>query len=76
MQIAGYVVRETEAAVAFVFAEKVNVTIRPFWVPRSKITASQEQDTPSREIHTMQDGFRVGIPTILTIDDAFAAKIL
>jgi len=75
MQTTGYVVRETEAAVAFVARRDMKAGVKPLWVPKSKILIRQEQDLASVVIATAQDGDRVGIPTILVIDDAFAVKV-
>lgn len=75
MQTTGYVVRETEAAVAFVARRDMKVGVKPLWVPKSKILVRHEQDRASVIIATSQDGDRVGIPTVLVIDDAFAAKV-
>lgn len=75
MQTTGYVVRETEAAVAFVARKNVAAGVKPLWVPKAKILIRHEQDRASVTIQTAQDGERVGIPTVLIIDDAFAVKV-
>jgi len=75
MQTTGYIVRETEAAVAFVARRNVKAGVKPLWVPKAKILIRQEQDRASVTIQTAQDGERVGIPTVLVIDDAFAVKV-
>lgn len=75
MKTTGYVVRETEAAVAFVAVSDVKTGVKPLWVPKAKIVTRQEQDSASVIIETAQDGARVGTPTILEIDDAFAVKV-
>lgn len=75
MQITGYIVRETEAAVAFVARRDVRAGVKPLWVPKSKIIARREQDRTSVTIATAQDGERVGIPTVLNIDETWAVKV-
>ncbi len=75
MQITGYVVRETEAAVAFVARRDVKEGVKPLWVPKAKILVRQEQDRASVTIKTAQDGDRVGIPTVLVVDEIFAVKV-
>jgi len=71
----GYIVRETEAAVAFVARRDIRVGVKPLWVPKAKIQLRHEQDRASVVIHTAQDGERVGIPTVLIIDEAWAVKV-
>lgn len=75
MQITGYIVRETEAAVAFVARRDVKEGVKPLWVPKSKILVRHEQDRAGIKIVTAQDGERIGVPTVLIIDDAFAVKV-
>lgn len=72
----GYVVRETDAAVAFVAdSDAATVGVKPMWIPRKKIETVTELDSLSRSIHTAQDGERIGIPTALWVDDAFIARV-
>lgn len=75
MQTTGYIVRETEAAVAFVARRDVKAGVKPLWVPKAKILVRHEQDRASVVIATSQDGERVGVPTVLVIDDAWAVKV-
>ena len=76
MQVTGYITRTTEAANQFVFAkDAATVGVKPLWVPIRKIVTAVELDGKSVEIHTAQDGTRVGIPFTLDIEDAFAAKV-
>lgn len=75
MQITGYIVRETEAAVAFVARRDLKAGVKPLWVPKTKILVRHEQDRASVMIATAQDGERVGVPTVLVLDDAFAVKV-
>ncbi len=75
MQTTGYIVRETEAAVAFVARRDVKAGVKPLWVPKAKILVRHEQDRASVTIATAQDGERVGIPTVLVIDNDFAVKV-
>lgn len=73
----GYVVRVTEAAVAYVSNEDASkIGVKPLWIPRKKIEAYKEADAMGRKIQTAQDGERVGIPATITVDDAFLAKIV
>lgn len=75
MQTTGYIVRETEAAVAFVARRDVKAGVKPLWVPKSKILVRHEQDRASVTIATAQDGERVGIPTVLVVDNDWAVKV-
>jgi hypothetical protein len=76
LNLTGYIVRETVAFVAFVReADAAQSGIRPFWVPKSKILIRHEQDRAGVKIVTAQDGERIGVPTVLIIDEAFAVKV-
>lgn len=76
MKVQGFVVRETEAAVAFVrAADAATAGIRPLWVPRKKIVALVELDLAGKLIATAQDGERIGIPAVLDVDAEFADKV-
>lgn len=75
MQTTGYIVRETEAAVAFVARRDMKAGVKPLWVPKAKILVRHEQDRASVVIATAQDGERVGVPTVLVVDDAWAVKV-
>ena len=75
MQIQGYIVRETEAAVAFIATSAMLDGVKPLWLPRKKIASLVELDLASKTIKTAQDGERVAIPYTVEIDDAFAAKV-
>jgi hypothetical protein len=76
LNLTGYIVRETEAAVAFVRESDASVAgVKPIWLPRKKIHAMQELDLTSRRIATAQDGDRVGIPTIVEVETAFLDRI-
>ena len=68
----GYVVRTTDAAVAFVASAS---DTKPLWLPRRKIHAMQELDLKSVTIKTAQDGERVGIPYEIDVDSAFLEKV-
>lgn len=75
-QMVGYVVRVTDAAMAFVAeSDAAKAGVKPLWIPRKKILAAKESDALGRTIVTAQDGERVGTPITLDIDDAFLAKI-
>ena len=75
MQTTGYIVRETEAAVAFVARRDVKAGVKPLWVPKAKILVRHEQDRASVTIATAQDGERIGIPTVLVVDNDWAVKV-
>ena len=76
MRVQGFVVRETEAAIAFVQESAAKgEAVRPLWVPRRKVINAQELDLISVTIKTAQDGERIGIPFALEIDNEFAAKV-
>lgn len=68
----GYIVRETEAAVAFVANASDS---KPLWLPRKKIHAMRELDLTSVKVVTAQDGERVGIPYEIDADSAFLVKV-
>lgn len=71
----GYIVRETEAAVAFVRAP-LTAQMKPLWVPRRKITAMEELDLTSASIDMAGESFRrMGTPVNITVDPAFLEKI-
>lgn len=71
----GYIVRETEKAVAFVRAP-LTAEMKPLWVPRSKILATEELDLLSTTIDIAGESLRrVGTPVNLQIDAAFLAKV-
>lgn len=71
----GYIVRETEKAVAFVRAP-LTAQMKPLWVPRSKILASEELDLLSTTIDIAGESLRrVGTPVNIEIDPAFLEKV-
>lgn len=71
----GYIVRETEAAVAFVRAP-LTAQMKPLWVPRRKIVDMQEHDLPSLSVDIAGESLRrMGTPVTLEIDAAFLAKV-
>lgn len=74
--LVGYVVRTTDAAVAFVAeSDAATVGIKPLWIPRKKIESAKESDAMGRKIQTAQDGERIGILTYLDVDSAFIQKV-
>ncbi len=76
-QMIGYMVRATDAAVAFVAeADAGKAGVKPLWIPRRKINHMREADARGRMIATAQDGERVGTPCNLDVCDAFLAKVL
>lgn len=71
----GYIVRETEAAVAFVRAP-LTAQMKPLWVPRKKILDMQEHDLASASIDMAGESLRRnGTPVTLSIDAEFLAKV-
>ena len=71
----GYIVRETEKAVAFVRAP-LTAEMKPLWVPRSKILATEELDLLSTTIDIAGESLRrVGTPVNLEIDPSFLEKV-
>jgi len=73
----GYVVRTTDAAIAFVAeSDSGKAGVKPLWIPRKKIAAAKESDAMGRTIQTAQDGERVGVLFNLNVCDAFLAKVL
>jgi hypothetical protein len=72
----GYVVRTTDAAMAFVAeSDAGKAGIKPLWIPRKKILAAKESDALGRKIVTAQDGERIGVLFNLDVCDAFLAKV-
>lgn len=71
----GYIVRETEAAVAFVRAP-LTAQMKPLWVPRKKIESMQELDLASTSIDIHGESLRrIGTPVNLSVDAAFLQKV-
>lgn len=71
----GYIVRETEAAVAFV-RTPLTAQMKPLWVPRKKILDSAEHDLPSASIDMAGESIRrMGTPVTLDICPEFLKKV-
>jgi len=74
--LVGYVVRSTDAAIAFVANESAKVAgVKPLWIPRKKIALATELDTKTVRVKTGQDGERNGVPHSLAVDSAWLAKV-
>jgi hypothetical protein len=74
--LVGYVVRSTDAALAFVANESAKVAgVKPLWIPRKKIAQAIESDAKTVSIKTGQDGERNGVPFALDVDSAWLAKV-
>jgi hypothetical protein len=74
-QMFGYIVRETEAAVAFVKAP-LTAQMKPLWVPRKKIAFFEELDLPSMSVDIAGESYRrMGTPVHIGVDSAFLAKV-
>jgi hypothetical protein len=72
--LTGYIVRETEAAVAFV--QQAGVDAAPLWLPRRKIVASKELDTLSAGVQLRgETAKRVGVPVELQVCEEFAKRV-
>jgi hypothetical protein len=72
----GYIVRTTDAAIAFVREQDAKTeSVRPIWVPRKKLGRVREADAIGRRIKTAQDGERVGIPATVEVDPEFLNRI-
>ncbi len=74
MQMTGYVVGESDKALALVLDRDLKPGVKPLWVPKSKILAKRELDSWSLEIPTDR-GLRAGHPVEIEIDPAFLAKV-
>ena len=73
--LTGYQVRETEHAVAFVDG-KTTVDAKILWLPKKKIDASLEMDTPSIAIQIKGEKIsRSAIPYTFEVSTAFLQKI-
>jgi hypothetical protein len=71
----GYIVRETEAAVAFV-QPPLTAGMSALWVPKKKIDKTEEHDLFSVSIEMKGEPIRrMGRPVTLSIDTAFLEKI-
>lgn len=76
LNLTGYVVRTTDAAIAFVREADAGVSgVRPIWIPRKKLGRVREADCMGRRIVTAQDGERVGIPATVEVESAFLDRI-
>lgn len=76
LNLTGYIVRKTDAALAFVRESDAGTAgVRPIWLPLKKLGRVREADALGRKIATAQDGERVGIPATVEVDSAFLARI-
>lgn len=76
LNLTGYIVRSTEAAVAFVREADADVSgVRPIWIPRKKLGRVREADCMGRRIVTAQDGERIGVPATVEVESAFLDRI-
>ena len=74
--LVGYVVRSTDAALAFVANESAKTDgVKPLWIPRKKIALATELDAKTIRVKTGQDGERNGTPFTLDVDSAWLAKV-
>lgn len=74
--LTGYVVRETEKAVAFVLLGEIAGEVKPLWVPHKKIDNCEELDSYSPSIQIAGESIRrFGIPVRLEIDSAFLKRV-
>lgn len=73
--LTGFIVRETEKAIAIVQAPVAGEK-KPLWVPRSKVVSLIEMDGYSPSIRLAGEKVaRLGVPVELEIDAAFAEKV-
>ena len=71
----GYIVRETEAAVAFVRAP-LTAQMKPLWVPRKKIASMQELDIASVSVDLAGESVRrMGTPVEIDVCEEFLKKV-
>jgi hypothetical protein len=71
--LTGYIVRETEAAVAFVAAAK---TSKPLWIPRKKISSLTERDEVSVSVALAGERIkRLAIPVEVEVDAAWLERV-
>jgi len=71
--ITGYIVRETEKAVAFLATIEAD---KPLWIPRKKIASLVEQDYESLPAQLQGEGIkRAAIPVEISVDSEFLAKV-
>lgn len=77
-KLVGFVVRETEAAVAFVAeGDAATVGVKPLWLPRKKILSGGESDAMGRQIAVAGETLpRVGVPVAYDVCDEFLAKVM
>ena len=76
LNLTGYIVRTTDAAVAFVRECDAGIDgIKPIWLPRKKLGRVREADAIGRKIRTAQDGERIGIPATVEVDKEFLDRI-
>jgi hypothetical protein len=76
MQLTGYIVRETEKAVAFVLLGEHTGEVKPMWIPLKKIDEREEWDSYSPSIQIQGEGVRrLGVPVTLDIDNEFLRRI-
>jgi hypothetical protein len=74
--LTGYIVRETEAAYAFVPAKQAKVDrVRPLWLPIKKVSRLDVLNKTHPTIQTAHDGRLSGLPVTVEIDAEFAAKV-
>ena len=76
LSLTGYIVRSTDAAVAFVREADAGVSgVRPIWIPRKKLGRVREADCMGRRIVTAQAGERIGVPATVEVESAFLDRI-
>jgi hypothetical protein len=76
MLFTGYIVRETEKAVAFVLEGEFAGEVKPLWVPHKKIDSREELDSYSPSIQIAGESVRrLGIPVRLEIDSEFLKRV-
>lgn len=75
-KLVGFIVSESDAAVAFVHLNDARKEgVKPLWLPRKKIESMVETDGMSKTIKTAQLGERVGFPVSIEADNDFLEKV-
>ena len=72
----GFILRETDKAVAFVATDSPVIDAKPLWIPRKKIAETVELDTLDKAFQIKgNEAQHSGVPVELSIDKAFLEKI-
>jgi len=73
--VVGFIVRETEKAVAVV-SLPLSLNMSPLWVPLSKIESLDENDGYSPSVQLKGENVRrMGVPVTMTVNQEWADKV-